>query len=313
MRRSALVGMVVGLALGLAGQASAAMLYVQFPAAGSFTTPVVPSHDYSNDQFDAVAADDFQIGDGQVWKPEAVEVLGAAPQQDGSHTATVTVYADAGGAPGTPVFSQSGLPVPDCDSGQPCNFTAQLSNAPPLSPGGYWLSVQTAGDSPWWWQVHTPDATYGAPAVWQNPANGIPPGRNCLTWATLLDCQWTDATHGKDFIFALHGTLIDSRFSVGSFTTKRLKLFVNVNVPAAGRMAIGGKGVKKTSKQIGAGAQKIRVKLKKKVTKRLRRGKKAKLQVKLTFTATGGDAFTQATSVRLVPVSRARGLYRLAN
>jgi hypothetical protein len=303
MRLIALAGIVTGLTLGAAGSAGAVVLHQQVPPAGEFVSPIVASHDHADDSLDAQAADDFTIGDGQVWRVQSVDVLGAAPSSD-SHTASVTLLAEAGGLPALPVFSESGIAVAGC-----CDFTAYLAAPPSLRPGTYWLTVQTSGGSPWQWQVHTPDATYGAPALWQNPGNGS--GRSCTTWTPFIDCNLVAAGDGKDLIFALAGTLTDSRFSVVRLAARGFRLFATVGVPATGTMRIGGRGVKKGTKQLATGEQRLRVRLKGGVLDRLRSGRNAKVRVKLTFTATGGDGFTQREKAKLVPVGRARS-FRVA-
>jgi hypothetical protein len=303
MRLIALGGIVACVTLGAAGSAGAAVLYSQLPA-GEFSSPVVPSHDFSDDSSDSSAVDDFIVGDGQVWTVQRIEALGAA-LSDGSHTASVSLFADADAAPGSPLFSQSGLPAPGCGGSQAapgrCNLSLPLAG-PTLTPGSYWLSVQTAGESAWAWHLHTPEQAFGNPALWRNP------GSACSTYTQISDCGWSTAADGKDLAFALTGTMIDSRFSVVAVTARGIRLFARVDVPADGTMTIGGKGVKRATKQLPAGEQRLRVRLRRGIIDRLRTGRKAKVRVKLTFTATGGDAYTQRTRATLVPVRRAGAL-----
>jgi hypothetical protein len=307
MRLIALAGIVTGLTLGAAGSAGAVVLYSQVPG-GSFSSDSPVSHDFSDDGFDSVAADDFTIGDGQVWTIDGVEVLGGA-DPGGSHTAGVGLYADGGAVPGSSLFSKSNISIPNCPAlPAECNFTAALSDAPPLGPGRYWVTVQTAGAATWFWSVHPPTQFFESPAVWQNPGGDIVPPHTCTTYKPLLECDIGDANAGKDLVFALNGDLIDSRFSITQLSAKRLRVFANVNVPTAGTMAISGKGVKKSTKDLAAGAQRVRVKLKRGVIDRLRSGRKARVRVGLTFTATGGDAYTVATKAKLVPIRRAAAL-----
>lgn len=302
MRLIAIAGIVTGLTLGAAGSVSAAVLHQQYPLASEFTTPTVTSHDYADDSRDARAADDFTVGDGQVWTIHSVDALGTRSTTT-SHTVTVAVFTEASRRPGVPVFSQSGIPLAEC-----CNLTARLASAPALKPATYWLSVQTAGESAWAWQVHPPDSTYGGPAVWENPGNAS--ARNCTSWRPLIECGLVAASDGKDFVFALNGTLIDSRFSVVALTAKRARLLATVSLPATGSMRVGGKGVRRATKQLTDGEHRLRIRLKSTVLDRLRSGRKARVRVRLTFTATGGDAYTQATKATLVPLGRA-GAFRL--
>ena len=302
MRLIALAGIVTGLTLGAAGSAGAMVLYEQVPT-GSFTTGALLSHDSTDDGRDSLGADDFSIGDGQVWTIQGVEAVGAAgAQAAGTHTASIAVYRDAGGAPGEAVFSQGGLSIPNCQPNSSCNFTAAATATPALTPGTYWLSIQTAGAQEWFWATYTPDAAFGAPALWRNPGDAF--GTGCTTFRPLIECG-AAAGDGKDFVFALTGTLIDSRFSFTQLRARGLRLFASVNLPAAGSMKVGGKGVKRGTKQLAAGNQRLRVKLKGGVLDRLRSGRNAKVRVKLTFTATGGDAYLQAAKAKLVPIGRA--------
>jgi hypothetical protein len=295
MRHIAIGGIVAALTVGSVADAGAAVLYQQQPI-GELATPAAPSHDSA----DATATDDFTIGDGQVWQVQRVEAAGKAESR-GAHTASVSLYADAGSHPGGLLFTQAGIPMPPCDAApsapQPCNLSLPLTGAPSLAPGTYWLVVRTSGESVWHWHVHTPDAAYGAPALWQSPNS------NCVTWTVLLKCNLTSTADGKDLVFALQGALTDSRFTIARLSAKRLKLFARTTLPAAGTMRIGGKGVKKASKELAAGEQRLRVSLKAGVRERLRSGRKARVRVALTFTAAGGDAYSQETKAKLVPQS----------
>ena len=295
MRLIALAGIVTGLTLGGAGSASAVVLHEQMPS-GPFTTGAFLSHDSSSDPRDSQGADDFAVGDGQVWTIQGVEVLGAAgPQASGTHTASVVLYPDAGGLPGDPIFSQGGISIPNCTANAACDFPVGPTGAPALGPGTYWVSVQTAGAQEWFWAQYTADAAFGT---------------SCTTYRPLIECGGS-ASDGKDFVFALTGALIDSRFSISQLSARGLRLFATVNLPGTGTMRVGGKGVKRATKQLAAGEQRLRVKLKPGVLDRLRAGRKARVRVKLTFTATGGDAFTQTAKAKLVPIRRA-GAFRVA-
>lgn len=306
MRLIALAGIVTGLTFGAAGSAGGAVLYQQVPA-GSFTGGAFLSHDSSTDARDSQAADDFAIGDGQVWTIQGVEVAGASGRQASApRSAAVAIYADAGGAPGTEVFTRSGLSAPECPADVSCDFRAAPTGAPALAPGTYWISLQTSGAQEWFWSQYTADATFGHPAVWRNPGDAF--GTSCTTYRILAECGGS-ASDGQDLVFTLSGSVIDSRFSVLEMVARRLKLFARVNVVGAGTMRIGGKGVKKSAKRLGVGEHRLRVRLKPAVVYHLRSGRKARVRVKLTYTAAGGDAYTERTKATLVPVGR--GAYRV--
>jgi hypothetical protein len=295
---------LVALALS-AGTASGVVLVNQLPS-GSFSSPAAVSHDYSNDAGDSQAADDFTVPVGQVWTVQGVDVVGAT-SDTGSHTAGVSLYATGGALPAGQLFAQTGIAIPDCTTGQSCDFSAPVSGAPQLLPGTYWLSVQTAGQSPWYWAVHPPDAIFGNPAVWQNPGNGF--GAGCTSFTALAGCGIATATDGKDLAFALNGTAVDSRFTLGDVQSRGRRLSLTATFPGPGLAVIGGKGLKRREVAVAAaGAKTLPMKLKAAVRQRLAEGRKAKLKVKVDFTATGGVVFTQRVNVKLIPNRAAAGL-----
>jgi hypothetical protein len=305
MRTLLMVGITAVVAFGAASEAGAVLLYEQVPD-GSFSSPAAVSVDASADQVDAQAADDFTVPDGEVWTINGVEVLGAINTAATGTTANVHLYGGGGAVPGAPLFSQSSIPVPDCPGGS-CNFTANVSGAPKLGPGTYWVSVQATAESLselWYWAIYTPDATFGSPFVWQNPGNGFNAGSGCTSWTSPTNCAISTASDGKDLVFALNGDFIDSRFSITEFEARGLRLFAHGTFPGPGAAKISGKGVKKSTKQVAGGAQTLRVKLKPKITNRLRDGRKARAKVRIAFTATGGVAYPLTSKLTLVPAGR---------
>jgi hypothetical protein len=287
-----------------AGSAGAATLTSQVPT-GSFTVPTVLSFDAPAAAAKSQAADDFTVGEGQVWTVTGVDVFGLAQAGSGTDTAKVTIYSDAGAAPGSSLLSQAGIGLTGggtCSAGNSCNFTAPVANSPGLEPGTYWLSVQAAGPVAWRWAVTPPGTTYGAPAVWQNPGNAF--GTGCTTYSPLLDCgALIAADDGRDLIYRLNGTLADSRFTLGSFSTEGRRVFLEASFPDSGSAKIKGKKVKQQTKGISAAGQRsLKLKLTKGAKRKLGQGKNVKLNVKVTFTATGGVPFTQGAKVKLIPV-----------
>lgn len=300
MRGLIVLGASMALFAAAAAAAQAVVLVDQTPQA-NVTVPVVPSFDATGTAADNQAADDFTVPDGRAYAVQSVDVVGKAVSGSGTDTATVTIYADASG-PGSPVFTQAGIALNGgtCSAPNNCDFQAPLSGAPSLGPGNYWISVQTSGPFTWWWAATPPQAPLGAAAVWQNPGNSS--GRNCFSFQSVANCGWTTASDGTDLIYVLNGTVADSRFSFGEFSSKGLKLFIDANFPAAGSFALKGKGLKPSAKSVSAGNQKLRLKLKKGVERKLARGKKAKVRVDGTFTATGGGPpYTQTATVKLIP------------
>jgi hypothetical protein len=289
----------VALGLIAPSSASAVVLVDQFPN-GTFTLPFVYSFE-RGDTLDSWAADDFSVPDGRAFGIESIDVVGRALAGFGPGAARVRIYADAGGSPGAELFSQNvtALNGGTCNGTERCDFGVPLTGAPVLGPGSYWISVQSTGPYQWAWYVTPPQAPLGASAHWQNPGNLS--SRNCLTFQTLAACSWTTASEGTDLIYRLNGTAPDSRFTFGQFSSQGRKLFLEATFAGAGSLKLAGKGVKASTKDVKAGAAKLRIKLKPKVQRKLSRGKKVKVSVKGTFTASGGVPYAQSTSVKLVP------------
>jgi hypothetical protein len=95
-------------------------------------------------------------------------------------------------------------------------------------------------------------------------------------------------------------------FTLGGVTRNKKKgnATITVNLPNAGELTAGGKGVKAssaavTSKAVGAGATTLTIRAKGKKKRKLNDTGKVKLNVALTFTPTGGTAGTQSTKVKL--------------
>ncbi len=152
-------------------------------------------------QFDSLAADDFTVPAGETWQLESALVRG---QHFGSTETTqwnVTVFADAGGAPGAEIFAAT-LTGPGYD-----DPTIPLTAVPTLQPGTYWLGVQAvlAGGSfgdpqQWFWAEN--DEQSGSRAVWRNPGGGISP--SCPTFTTRSACL--SGHTAPDQSFRLSGT-----------------------------------------------------------------------------------------------------------
>jgi hypothetical protein len=322
-------GLILGALTVAPATAGAAVLYDQLPS-GSFTSKIVPSFDYTNAAFKDQAADDFTVPDGQVWTIQAVDAFGAANQgASGTDTGNVFLYQGAGTAPGNLLFSQSGIALGggSCSVPNQCDISAPVAGAPNLSPGTYWISLQTAGPYAWWWLVYPPTGTFGSPAVWQNPGNGS--GRNCTTYAPLLQCGWTTASDGKDFSYRLEGNVIDSHFSLGQPKLKsRYVISQPGTFPGAGtavvtdaaatgraaRLTTGAKkNVKKATVAVGAaGTVNLPIKLTHNAKKKLKKHKKVKLRAVITFTASGGVPFSLNSTIKLIPAGHRRAVARIA-
>ena len=83
----------------------------------------------------------------------------------------VRFYSDSGGFPGALVESRIGMSYAQVGS----TFTVTLSPAVSLTPGTYWVSVQSRQDftpaGQWGWTDRTVQSNQGA--AWQNPGGGF--------------------------------------------------------------------------------------------------------------------------------------------
>jgi hypothetical protein len=177
-----------------------AVLYDQTDNAG---TASITSQDFetASDAYDNQAADDFVIPvvDG-AWTIEEVYVAGSYFNGTGPSTqANVYFYQDAGGLPGTEVYSALGTPSGDAGG----NFTIALTTPAVLTVGTYWISVQARMDfSPggqWGWIERTVQT--GSASAWRNPGDGFSSG--CSNWGGRQSCG---VGSEPDMIFRLSGT-----------------------------------------------------------------------------------------------------------
>jgi hypothetical protein len=224
----------------------------------------------------------------------------------------VTIYRDGASGPAAVVYSASGVAASGatCTVGQSCNISVPLSGAPSLGPGNYWVSVQLAGTYAWYWAVDPPGNIFGAAALWQNPGNGF--GRNCTSWATLAQCNWTTAADGSDLIYRLEGTLTDSSFKLSGFLGHGVNtLKLDATFPGPGVAVVQdasrlkkAKGkrpalVKKVKVNVGRGQKLLPIKLTSTALKKLGSRGKVVLPIAVTYTPQGGIASTQRTKLTL--------------
>ena len=157
----------------------------------------------ANDAFDAMAADDFVVPAGQTWKLDSAVARGNNSGTGVAATARITIFADAGGAPGAQVFSTV-APVTDYPR-------MQLAFAgPTLAAGTYWVGFQAILDpgpsapfSQWFWAENSERA--GALAMYRNPGDGFNTG--CTTFTLKSSCPFGAETHlAPDQSFSLSGT-----------------------------------------------------------------------------------------------------------
>ncbi|MBI4916794.1 MAG: proprotein convertase P-domain-containing protein [Acidobacteria bacterium] len=181
-----------------------AVLYDQTDSAG---TNGFPSQDFeaSNDLYDNQGADDFVIpvADGS-WTIDEVYVLGSYSAGGGPTPAVnVYFYQDAGGLPGTQVYSALGL-VPVDAAG---DLTVALTTPAVLSSGTYWVSVQAVMNytplGQWFWSTRSIQSN--SPYAWRNPGGAFVAA--CTAWAPGAGTCAVGGGVDPDALFRLSGTI----------------------------------------------------------------------------------------------------------
>jgi len=248
---------------------------------------------------DVEAADDFAVPAGQQWTLTEVDVLGK-PGDPSSLQTYVRIYADAGGVPGGLLFQQDAIQATNGPS-----YNSPLSNAPPLGPGTYWVSVA----APAFWGWLNSSTQVGNPATWQNPSGLYGPTAGCgKTWTTRTTC-FPESASEPDQAFRLIGSQAavvqpkpSNQFSFGPLKRNVKKGIgtLAVKVPGPGTIALSGKGLKKSKASTSAaGTVKLKLKAAGKAQKKLKEKGKVKLKANVTFTPTGGDPATKSKSLTL--------------
>jgi hypothetical protein len=186
-----LAGLTVAALLAVPAGASAATLYDQLDnPATSGDMLSTPSYFYENGDSDQ-AADDFTVPAGQVWTVTAAQAPGPPI---GTFDFRVTLFADAGGKPGSQI-TQSEATL----SASGALITFPVNAAPQLQPGHYWVSLQIMNLVSWAWGNRT--VLSGSPAMWQSSTGD----NGCLTWTVRTTC-FPDTAGAPDQVFALQGT-----------------------------------------------------------------------------------------------------------
>jgi subtilisin-like proprotein convertase family protein len=182
-----------------------AVLYDQTDNVG---TNGFPSQDFeaANDAYDNQGADDFVIpvADGS-WTIDEVYVLGSYSAGGGPTPAVnVYFYQDAGGLPGTQVYSALGL-VPADAAG---DLTVTLTTPAVLSSGTYWVSVQAVMNytplGQWFWSTRSIQSN--SPYVWRNPGGGFGVTA-CTVWAPGAGTCAVGGGVEPDALFRISGTI----------------------------------------------------------------------------------------------------------
>jgi hypothetical protein len=217
-----------------------AVLYDQYDNQG-FSS--FPSQDFETaiDNFDAQGADDFVVPAGETWNINEVDVYGDySAGSAGSDSFHVFIYQDAGGLPGSVVYTALNQ---NYSTSNNIDFVVTLSTPATLTEGTYWVSVQSRmdynGNDQWFWKDRS--VQNNNPAAWQNPGDGF--GTGCTTWNVRTNCL---GSSGPDYVYRLIGDLGPScayqdDFNDGVLTWTELKPIVTETggnltiIPAPGK------------------------------------------------------------------------------
>lgn len=290
------------------------VLYDQFDGGSA---SYAPSNQFisGQEQFNSEIADDFSIPQAEVWTVTEVEVAG-------HHTgafccpepyANVRLYANAGQLPG-PVLVDRPRTSTCCEPDFLALLYGSNTKGPTLVPGRYWLSFQqtnasTSMGSTYGWSWQTREIQSGDPASVRNSA--------CPSWGPRAACQM-DAPQ-PDQIFRVLGWKA-AEITLGKPIRKSngtARIPASSAVPGAvviqdGRAAQGAslsgqarRRIKRKSLGLPGGSvidtpkTLLPVKPTARTQKRLDRGRKVRLTVRVTFTPDGGTAYSQAIRVTL--------------
>jgi hypothetical protein len=262
-------------------------------------------------------ADDFVIPSGETWSIEEVISVWTTNNADPEHPPSISVliYGDNSTRPGSQLFNVESNVAPKLlnpEEGDVSEFEVPVS-VPTLGPGRYWLSLQAHGskatNGEWFWgDIATQN---GPPAVLRNPGDGFETG--CTEWTARELCsQGLEPEPDQSFILRGSRTVTPppppppqpqpqaepkpSNSIVLSGSPKPGKrggpAIIDVQVPGPGIVTATGDGVKQFRVVVSkAGEVKIKVRLKSAGKKKLKsaKGHKLKVNVKVTFTPTGGE------------------------
>jgi len=164
----------------------------------------IVSQDFTDagfDIYDSSGADDFTVPSGATWSVGAIGVGGIYFNGFGpGNYATVTIYADGGGLPGTVLATSTAVGKSNGGS-----FHAKIPGGVTLGAGTYWVSLQSnmafSNGGEWGWETRSVQS--GNAAVWQNPGDGFITG--CTTWGNMVNCIGPSG-EGPDFMFSVLGT-----------------------------------------------------------------------------------------------------------
>jgi hypothetical protein len=165
-------------------------------------------------EFSADLADSFIVPVSQTWTVESIDADGKYLNGTGPATDwNVFIYANSEAfLPGALVYSTINQPVSVVGT----TFTVNLSPAPVLPAGTYWIEIQAnmtfATQGEWGW---TDRFVFNPPfAAWQNPGGGF---GFCQSWASKIFC--ITGSGGPDQVFRINGTR-EIEFSLTSASSR---------------------------------------------------------------------------------------------
>ncbi len=263
-------------------------------------------------------ADDFVIPSGETWSIQEVISVWVTNNADPEHPPSISVliYGDNSNRPGSQLFNVESDVAPKVlnpEEGDVSEFEVPVS-VPTLGAGRYWLSLQAHGskatNGEWFWgDIVTQN---GSPAVLRNPGDGFETG--CTEWTARELCsQGLEPEPDQSFILRGARTVTapppqppsPAQPQTGANPSNSIAFSgspkagkgggpatIDVQVPGPGTVTATGDGVKQFRVVVSkAGEVKIRVRLNSAGKKKLKsaKGHKLKVNVKVTFTPTGGE------------------------
>ncbi|HET8897302.1 MAG TPA: hypothetical protein VFN09_00770 [Rhodanobacteraceae bacterium] len=189
---------------------NASVLYDQTTGASGEGAPT-QDFEVGYDSYDSAGADDFVVP-APGWSLTEINVTTSFSVTITSMSipVNISIYPDAGGAPGTSATCTYSAITATADPTLPTNVV--LPTPCYLPPGTYWMSFQAIhdfGGTPGgqvFWSTRTIQS--GSQGQWQNPGDGF--GSGCTTWGTLTACAvaGNPGSNSVDYMFQLMGTVL---------------------------------------------------------------------------------------------------------
>jgi hypothetical protein len=291
--------LAVGLAITLAGSARASLLYSQTDSASGSS---IASDDYSNNSSASLkVADDFTIPEGQSWRLSRIDTAGVKDPQPLASRVNAFLYANAGMLPGAEIFRQTGIAA----SGSP-NYSVPI-NAPKLSSGTYWVSIQQAGATymqpGWYWSERSAQSGSGAAVM---TPGGLTTA-SCTDWTNKRLCVPADLN--PDQIFSLIGDASSDPVGIAGLTrnTRRGTAVLRVKVPGPGELKLAGRDVVHQSRLDrpaarsvdAAGIYRLLIAARGRAKAKLNRRGKAKVLAAVVYTSPGASPSSRTRKIVL--------------